>query len=168
MDGDTEKQFASKFGVGGWPHVVFADAKGEVVLRVKGAVDTETFRRRAEAAKKKAKKGKPHKDYSTLTKAKKDLDKAMSRNSVKSALTAIKKIEKVGRAGSILDAARAAKDKIFAEGRAKLDEARAAFDAGEFATAKKHLRKLLLDYKGTDIGDDAAELNKELKEAESE
>ncbi len=169
VDGDTEQDFSGKFGVTGFPCVVFANAKGEEVLRVSGAVGTAQFRGRAESAKKKAKKGKPAKEYTTLLKAKKDLDKALGKKtSVKSALTAIAKIEKVGRPGSILDAARRAKDEIFTDARKKLDEANAAFDAGELATAKKHLRKLILDFKGTEIGDQAAELNKQVKEAESE
>ncbi len=169
VDADTEQEFKRKLGVSGFPTVIFADAKGNEVSKVVGAVPTKQFRSRAEAAKKKAKKGKPAKEYSTLLKAKKDLDKALGKKtSVKSALTAIAKIEKVGRPGSILDAARKAKDEIFTDARKKLDEANAAFDAGELATAKKHLRKLILDFKGTEIGDQAAELNKQVKEAESE
>ena len=66
VDGDTEKEVCKKFGVSGYPTTIFATTKGDQVAKVVGAVPKEKFLDEAEGAKKKARKGKPSKDFKAL------------------------------------------------------------------------------------------------------
>ena len=159
VDGDTEKPICRKYGASGFPTTVFADMKGEPVLKTVGAQAVPQFLNMAEAAAKKARAGKPSKDFATLTKANDDLDKALGKSAVAAALDAIARIEKVNRPGAMLDRAVAEKERLLAEGRKRLDEAKAAAEAGD-ADAVKALRKIAADYKGTDLATEAAALVK--------
>jgi hypothetical protein len=164
VDKDTEKDVIAKYHVGGIPDVRFADAKGEQVGQpIIGAVPTEQFLKSAQDLAKKVKPGKPSKDYATLTGAKADLDAALPKKKVADALAAIAKIEKVNRAGPILDAAVAAKKTLLEDGQKRFDAAKTSAAAADGKDAAlKELRKLAAEYKGTDIGTEAAKLVKEL------
>ena len=162
VDGDTEKDICAKYGVKGYPQTVFADAKGASVKEIGGYVDTPVFLQDAQEAAKKIKPGKPSKDYATLTAAKAELDAALPKKQVAAALAAITKIEKVNRAGPILDAAVAAKKTLLEDGQKRLDAAKTAAAGDGKDAALTELRKLAADYKGTDIGTEAAKLVKEL------
>ena len=163
VDGDTEKSIVEKYGIKGYPNTVFANVKGEAAgPPVTGAVPTAQFLAKAQDFAKSVKQGKPSKDWKTLTDAKADLDAAQAKKDVAKSLAAIAKIEKVGREGQILDAAVAAKKALLEEGRKRLDEAKAASAGDGKDAAVKTLRKLAADYKGTEIGDEAAKLAAEL------
>lgn len=161
VDGDTEKDVKSKYGVSGYPTTIFADASGKAGKTVVGYVETKTFLQAVEEAAKKIKPGRPSKDFAALTAAKADLDAALAKKKTAEALAAIAKIEKVNRPGAILDAATAAKKQLLDEGRTRLDAAKETAKTDKDA-ALKDLRKLAQDYKGTEIGTDAAKLVKEL------
>lgn len=165
VDGDVEKDICKKYGVSGYPNTLFADAKGEAAgPAIVGAVPTEDFLKKAQDFAKKVKPGKPSKDYATLTTAKADLDAALPKKKVAEALAAIAKIEKVNRAGPILDAAVAAKKTLLEDGQKRLDAAKTSAAAADGKDAAlKELKKLAADYKGTDIGNEAAKLVKELE-----
>jgi hypothetical protein len=164
VDKDTEKEAVAKFKIGGIPDVRFANAKGEQVGQgILGAVPSEEFLKQAQEFAKKIKPGKPSKDYVALTTAKTELDAALPKKQTAAALAAIAKIEKVGRAGPILDAAVAAKKTLMEEGRKRFDEAKAAAAGDGKDAALKELKKLAAEYKGTDVGADAAKLVKELE-----
>ena len=163
VDGDTEKSVCEKYGIKGYPMTVFANVKGESAgPTIEGAVPKSQFLSKAEDFAKSIKAGKPSKDFKTLTDAKADLDAAQAKKDVAKSLAAIAKIEKVGRPGQILDAAVAAKKALLEEGRKKLDEAKAASAGDGKGAAVKTLKKLAADYKGTEIGDEAAKLVAEL------
>lgn len=163
VDGDTEKSVVQKYGIRGYPNTVFADMKGEAAgAPVTGAVPVEQFRAKAEEFAKKIKSGKPSKDYATLTAAKADLDAAQAKKDVAKALAAIAKIEKVNRPGSILDAAATAKTSLLEEGRKRFDAAKAAAEGEGRDGAVKELKKLATEYKGTDLGAEAAKIAAEL------
>ena len=164
VDGEHETEVAKRFGTNGWPHVAFADAKGEPVGQpIVGYMDTSTFLKRCEAIAKKVKPGKPSKDYATLTGAKSELDVAMSKKQTAEALAAIAKIEKVNRPGPILDAAADAKKLLLADGRKRLDAAKEAVKGDGKDAALKDLKKLAQEFKGTDLGTEAAKLLKDLE-----
>ncbi len=161
VDGDVEKDVCKTYGVTGYPHVVFADAKGKGVKTVGGYVETPVFLQAVQEASKKVKPGAPSKDYATLTSAKADLDAATAKKKVADALAAIAKIEKVNRPGPILDAAVAAKKDLLADGQKRLDAAKETAKTDKDA-ALKDLRKLAQEYKGTDVGTESAKLVKDL------
>lgn len=164
IDGDVEKEITKKYGISGYPNTVFADMKGEAAgPPIRGAVPLDQFRQKAEEFAKKVKSGKPSKDYATLTSARADLEAAQAKKDVAKQLAAIARIEKVNRKGEILDAALAVKKALLEEGAKRLDAAKAA--AADDATkeaAVKDLRKIAAEYKGTEIGVEAAKLVKEL------
>ena len=163
VDGDAENAVCKKYGISGYPGTVFANAKGEAAgATIVGAVPVKDFLQKAQDFAKKIKPGKPSKDYAVLTAAKTDLETAQAKNKVADALTAIAKIEKVNRPGAILDAAVAAKKALLEEGRKRLDAAKAATEGEGKEAALKDLRKLAAEYKGTDIGTEAAKLVKDL------
>jgi hypothetical protein len=163
VDGDTEKEIVQKYGIRGYPNTLFADAKGEAAgPPVTGAVPTEQFLAKAQEFAKKVKPGKPSKDYATLTAAKAELDAATAKKDTAKALAAIAKIEKVNRPGPILDAAQAEKKTLLEAGQKRLDAAKAAAEGDGRDAALKDLRKLAAEYKGTDLGKEAADLVKEL------
>lgn len=166
VDGDTEKSVCTKYRANGFPKVVFCDMKGEAVSAVDGYVPKDQFLAKAEDAAKSIKSGKPSKEYQALVEAKEDLDKALAGNKVKAALQAIAKIEKTGRSGDIPDEAKAAKEKLLAAGRAKLDEARKTFEGGDKDAARKVVTALVSDYAGTDLADAAKALLAEIGPAE--
>lgn len=164
VDGDTEKDVTKKYGVSGYPNTLFADPKGEAVGQpIVGAVPVATFLQKAQEAAKKIKPGKPSKDYATLTAAKAELDAALPKKKVADALAAVAKIEKVNRPGPILDAALEAKKQLLEDGRKRLDAAKTAASGDGKDAAVKELKKLAAEYKGTDIGTEAAKLAKELE-----
>ena len=164
VDGDTEKDVTKKYGTNGYPNTLFADAKGEAVGQpIVGAIPTAQFLQRAQEAAKKIKPGKPSKDYVTLTAAKADLDAALAKKKVADALAAAAKIEKVNRAGDILDAAVAARKTLLEDGQKRLDAAKTAAAGDGKDAAVKELKKLAAEYKGTDIGAEAAKLLKDLE-----
>lgn len=163
VDGDTEKEICRKYGVNGYPNTVFANAKGEAAgPAIVGAVPTDKFLAKAQEFAKSIKPGKPHKDFKTLTDAKAELDAATAKKDVAKSLAAIARIEKVGRPGAISDAAAAAKRTLLEEGRKRLDEARASAEGGAKEAAVKALKKLAAEYKGTDLGAEAAKAAAEL------
>ena len=163
VDKDTEKDIIEKYHVGGIPDVRFADAKGEQIGQpIIGAVPTDQFLKSVQDLAKKIKPGKPSKDYATLTAAKAELDAALPKKQVAAALAAITKIEKVNRAGPILDAAVAAKKTLLEDGQKRLDAAKTAAAGDGKDAALKELKKLAAEYKATDIGTEAAKLVKEL------
>ena len=164
IDKDTEKKdVLAKFRVGGIPDVRFADAKGEQVgAAIIGAVPTEQFLAKVQDFAKKIKPGKPSKDFAALTGAKTELDAALAKKKTADALVAIAKIEKVNRPGAILDAALEAKKQLLDDGQKRLDAAKESAKTDKDA-AVKDLKKLVHDYKGTDIGAAAAKLLKELE-----
>lgn len=163
VDKDTEKDVIAKYRVGPIPDVRFADGKGEQVgSPIIGAIPADQFLQKAQDFAKKVKPGKPSKDYATLTGAKAELDAALPKKKVADALAAIAKIEKVNRAGAILDAAVAAKKTLLEDGKKRLDAAKAASAGDGKDAAVKELRKLAAEYKGTDVGAEAAKLVKEL------
>lgn len=163
VDGDTEKEVCAKYGVKGYPHTIFADVKGEAAgAAISGAVPTDQFRSKAQDFAKKIKQGKPSKDFATLTAAKADLEAATAKKDVAKSLAAIAKIEKVNRPGELLDHALATKKALLEEGQKRLDAAKAAAEGEGKEAALKDLRKLATEYKGTDIGTEAAKLVKEL------
>jgi hypothetical protein len=164
VDGVHEPDVAKKFGANGWPHIAFADAKGEPVGQpIIGYMETPVFLQRCEAIAKKVKPGKPSKDYVTLTAARTEMDQAVAKKQTAAALAAIGKIEKVNRPGPILDAAVAAKKQLLEDGRRRFDAAKEASKGDGKDAALKDLRKLAQEYKGTDVGTDAAKLVKELE-----
>lgn len=163
VDGDTEKDITAKYGIRGYPNTLFADAKGEAAgASIVGAVPVDQFLAKAQDFAKKIKPGKPSKDFVTLTTAKADLDAALSKQKVADALAAVAKIEKVNRPGDILDAAVLAKKTLLDDGRKRLDAAKAAASGDGKDAALKELKKLAAEYKGTDIGAEAAKLAKEM------
>jgi len=163
VDGDTEKEIKAKYRVNGYPNTIFADAKGEAVgAPIVGAVPLDSFLKSAQDYAKKIKPGKPSKDFATLTGAKTELDAALARKKPADALAAIAKIEKVNRPGAILDAALEAKKQLLEDGQKRLDAAKESAKADKDA-ALKELKKLIHDYKGTDVGTEAAKLVKELE-----
>ena len=163
VDGDVEKEVCKKYGANGYPHTVFADAKGVSVKEVGGYVETPVFLKAIQDAAKKVKPGKPSKEFVTLTAAKADLDAALPKKQTAAALAAIAKIEKVNRPGAILDAALAAKKQLLEDGAKRLDAAKAAVKADKKDDALKDLKKLAQEYKGSDVGTEAAKLVKELE-----
>ena len=164
VDGVHEPAVAKRFGTNGWPHVAFADAKGEAVGQpIVGYMDTPTFLGRCEAIAKKVKAGKPSKDYAALTAAKAELDAALPKKQTAAALAAIAKIEKVNHAGPVVDAALATKRDLLADGQKRLDAAKEAAKGDKKDEALKDLKKLAAEYKGADIGTAAAALVKELE-----
>jgi hypothetical protein len=164
VDRATEKAACAKFGVNGIPDTRFGNAKGEQVgAPIIGYVETVVFLQKAQDFAKKIKPGKPSKDYATLTAAKADLDAALEKQKVADALAAIAKIEKVNRPGELLDTARAKKKELLDKGRARLDDAKAAAARDGKDAAVKELKKLAAEYKGTDIGTEAAKALKELE-----
>lgn len=163
VDGDTEKSVCEKYGVKGYPNTIFADVKGEAAgATIVGAIPTDQFLAKAQDFAKKIKSGKPHKDWKTLNDAKADLEAAQAKKDVAKSLAAIAKIEKVGRPGPILDAAVAAKKSLLEEGRKRFDAAQAAAAGDGKDAAVKDLRKIAAEYKGTDLGAEAAKLVAEL------
>jgi hypothetical protein len=163
IDGDTEKEACKKYGVKGYPNTIFADVKGEPAgAAIVGAIPTDQFLSKAQDFAKKVKPGKPSKDFATLTAAKKDLDAAAAKKDVAKTLAAIEKIEKVNRPGDLLDEATAKKKELLEEGQKRLDAAKAAAQGDGKDAALKDLRKIAADYKGTDVGTEAAKLVKEL------
>lgn len=164
VDKDTEKDAVAKYHVGGIPDVRFADAKGEQVgSNILGAVAAAEFLQKAQDFAKKIKPGKPSKDYATLTTAKAELDAALPKKQVAAALAAIAKIEKVDRAGPILDAAVAAKKTLLEDGQKRLDAAKTAATGDGKDAALKELKKLSAEYKGTDVGTAAAKIVSEME-----
>lgn len=164
IDKDTEKEVCAKFAVGGIPDTRFGDAKGQQVgAPIVGAVPTDQFRQKVQDFAKKIKAGKPSKDYATLTAAKSELDAAMSKKKVADALAAIAKIEKVNRPGDLLDGALAKKKELLEDGRKRLDAAKTAAAGDGKDAALKELKKLATEYKGTDIGTEAAKAAKDLE-----
>ncbi len=164
VDGDTEKDITKKYGVSGYPNTLFGDAKGEAFGQpIVGAIPVSQFLQKAQDAAKKIKPGKPSKDYATLTAAKTELDAALAKKKVADALAAAAKIEKVNRPGAILDAALEAKKQLLEDGQKRLDAAKTAAAGDGKDAAVKELKKLAAEYKGTDIGTEAAKLLKELE-----
>ncbi len=164
VDGDTEKEAKAKYRVNGYPNTIFADAKGEPVGQpIVGAVPVDQFLKQAQDFAKKIKPGRPSKDYATLTAAKKKLDDATAKKQVGPAIAAIAEIEKVNHPGAILDAATAEKARLMDEGRKRLDAAKEAAKADDKAPALVELKKIAQDYKGTDLGKEAANLVKALQ-----
>jgi uncharacterized protein YyaL (SSP411 family) len=155
VDGDKEKDACSKYGVSGFPKVVFADLKGEAVLSVDGYKEKKDFLATAQDAASKIKSGPKSKDLKELEAAKKDLDAAQAKGKVKAALAAIAKIEKVGGEHEIVDEAKAAKEALLTAGKAKLEEATRLKEAGDVEGARKAAAPLVSDYAGTEVGDAA-------------
>ena len=173
VDGDVEKDVCKKYGVKGYPGTVFADAKGESAgPTIVGAVPVKDFLSKAQDFAKKIKPGKPSKDYATLMAAGKALETAQAKNKIADALAAIAKIEKVNHPGKVLDDALAARKTLLEAGQMRFDAAKAAADGdGKDGDGKdgadkdgavKELKKIATEYKGTDLGTDAAALVKEL------
>jgi flagellar hook-length control protein FliK len=156
VDGDVEKEVVAKYNVRGYPNTLFANAKGEVVKTVTGAMETPAFRKAVEDALKDVGKPRPSKDYKTLSKAEEELNEALEKDKVKQALGAIAKIEKVGRDCSITDRALAAKKKLLDAGLEAVAAAEKTFADGDADAASKALKSLLRDYKGADTVEDAA------------
>ncbi len=165
VDKDTEPEAVKEFGVGGIPHVIFADFKGKKLGDVLGAVGIGKFRSTAEGAAKKAGKPKPSKDYKTVLKALESLEKGAKKGKGKAVLSAAATIEKIGRPEAAVKRAREARAKVLADGKKQLEEAVKLKDAKKLEGAKKILRKLSQDLKGTDIGKQAAKLLKEVTAA---
>jgi hypothetical protein len=164
VDKDTEKEVCAKFGVGGIPDTRFGDAKGQQVgAPIVGAIPTDQFRQKAADFAKKIKPGRPSKDYATLIAAKAELDAALSKKKVAEALAAIAKIEKVNRPGDLLDTAVGKKKELIEDGRKRLDAAKTAAAGDGKDAALKELKKLAAEYKGTDIGTEAAKALKDLE-----
>ena len=155
IDADVDKKTPAEFGASGWPTVVFTDRKGGAIKKSVGAVPVNKFLSTAEDAGKDAGKPRPSKDFKVLTAAQADLDKAMAKSKTKKALTAIAKIEKVGRKGRILDAATAAKEKLTVDGKAAVEAALANADA-QPEKSLKTLKALLRNFKRLDAVTDVA------------
>lgn len=158
VDGDTEKATCSKYGVTGFPKIVFADLKGEAVVSVGGYKPKAEFLASAQDAAKKIKSGPTSKAMKALEEAKKELDQAQAKGKVKAALAAIAKIEKVGGENDIVTAATAAKEKLLADGKTRLDAATALKDGGDVEGARKAASALAAEYAGTEVGDAAKAL----------
>jgi len=155
IDADVDKKTPAKFGASGWPTVVFTDRKGGAIKKSVGAVPVKRFLSTAEDAGKDAGKPRPSKDFKVLTAAKKELDEALAKGKTSKAVTAIAKIEKVGRKGRILDAAAEAKEKLTVDGKAAVAAALAGADENPEKSLKE-LKALLRDYKRLDAVIDAA------------
>jgi hypothetical protein len=162
IDGPNDREPVRKYSVHSYPHTIFADAKGAAVKEISDYVETKDFLAALREAAKKIKPGKPSKEYATLTSAKAQLDGALPRRQVVMALDAIAKIEKINRPGPILDAALAAKKQLLEDGAKRLDAAKAAVKGDKKDEALKELKTLAQDYRGTDVGTEAARLVREL------
>lgn len=148
VDGDVEKKITGKYKVSGYPHVIFANAKGESVGNVSGAVSASSFLAKAKSAAKKAGKPRPSKDYKTLTKADAELTKALGKKQYGKALTQIAAIEKVGRAGRILDRAKAERAVIEKSAAEKVGAAQQLFDDEKYAESLEAARAVLKEFRG--------------------
>jgi hypothetical protein len=163
VDGVHEPDVAKKFGASGWPHVAFADAKGDAVGQpIIGYMETPVFLQRCEAIAKKIKPGRPSKEFTALAAAKVELDQAVAKKQIAAELAAIAKIEKVNHAGPTLDAALETKKQLLADGAKRLDVAKEAAQGDGKDAALKELRKLAQEFKGVEVGAEAAKLVKEL------
>jgi thioredoxin-like negative regulator of GroEL len=165
VDKDTEPEVAREFGVGGIPHVIFVDLKGKKIADSLGAVPVAKFRATAEEASKKAGKPKPSKDYKKVLKALADIENGLTKKKPKSVLSGAAVIEKVGKPASAVERARKAREKVTAQGKESLAAAKAKQAAGDLEGAKKLLRKLSADFKGTDVGKEASAVLKEVTAA---
>lgn len=168
VDGDVEKDVTKKYAVSGYPNTVFADMKGDLVSRVVGAVKVEDFLKEAQGAAKKAKKGKPSKEYAALLKADEELTKALEKDNVKGALAAADKAVATKLEHALVEKARAAHEKLMKAGEEQLAASKKQIEAGDTEAARTVLRKLNLDYKGTPVGDQAKDLLKQLSDTEEE
>lgn len=161
VDGDTEKDVCAKYGVSGYPKIVFAQLDGKAEKSVDGYVAKDKFMETAQDAAKSIKQGRPSKEATALAAAKSELDKALSQKKVKAAFAAIAKIEKLATEGDEADAAKQAKDKLLADGQALLDAAKKTAETDKDA-ARKAASALSKDYAGTPLAADIAALLKEL------
>jgi hypothetical protein len=164
VDKDTEKDVIGKYAVGGIPDTRFADVKGEVVQKLVGAQqDPAAFLKVVQDMAKKIKAGHPSKEAAALKSAQTELDAAVAKKQIAAQFAAIAKLEKLNIAGDELDAAVALKKQLIEDGQKRLDADREAVKGDKKDDAVKDLRKLAQEYKGTDVGTQAAALLKQLE-----
>jgi hypothetical protein len=164
VDKDTEKDVIAKYRVGPIPDTRFADVKGEIVGQplVGAQLDPAAFLKIVQDMTKKIKAGRPSKEATALAAAKTELDAAIAKKNVAAQLAAIGKIEKVGGEGEVNDFAKATKAALLEDGQKRLDAAKEQTKTDK-DSALKELKKLVHDFKGTDVGAEAAKLVKELE-----
>ena len=127
IDGDVDKGFGKQWNASGYPHVIFASAKGKELGRVLGYVPAPQFLSQIQGALKK--NGRVR-----LTKAARALEKADAD------LSAVVAIEKIGHEGAALARAREARAAAENEAARRLALARELIEEGKLDEAKKLLR----------------------------
>lgn len=161
VDGDTEKETAQKYGVQGFPHIVFETLAGKKLGTVGGYVPTAEFLGKVRGATKAAGPVKFTKAYVKLMKASAALKTAMEKEDYPKALEAIEDIEGVKHSGSDLTAALAEKARIEGVATERLEAARKQMDT-DAPEAKTQLRAITREFKGLPAAEQAKELLKEL------
>lgn len=166
VDGDVDKEFGREYGVSGFPNTVWADPRGKKVANVVGAVSTGEFFDKMKAAVKKIGPVNVKKQAKELDEAVEALAKAREKGDWRAALKQVAAIEKINHEGPGLEAARDAKKAAVEEGAKRLTAARDLQKEGKSADARTAATKVASDFAGTDPGNDAKTLLKELDEAE--
>lgn len=161
VDGDTEKEALSKYGVQGFPTLKFMDSQGTVTGEMRGRSPAGLISA-SKAAVDSIGRLQLTKPYMTLLKETAKLNKAVAKKKYKDALKAIAKIEGLGHDGSGVKAAMQEKAKIQEVAQTRFDEAKSHLE-GKPKKAKKLLKKLSKDFAGLELADEAAELAKTIE-----
>jgi hypothetical protein len=169
IDGDVDKEFGTKWSASGYPHVIFASAKGKELGRVRGYVPTDRFLTAIQDALKKNGKIRLTRAAKALEKADTDLAKARTKGDWRGVLRAVLAIEKIGHEGPALKRATEARKEAEEEAARRVETARALIEKGELETAKKLLRALRTEMAALkDIGKEAKALLGEIAAAEKD
>lgn len=168
VDGDVDKDFGKEYQASGYPNTVFTDSKGKKLVQVAGYKKKDEFFEEIKSALKKNGPVRLTKAAKALAEAGADLTATREKGDWRGALKAIEAIEKIGREGAELDAAKAARTEAETLSAAKVTEAKALVAEKKFGEAKAILLKVRADFEKLPAGADAKKLLAEIVKAAEE
>lgn len=167
VDGASDKEFGTTYGVSGYPMSVFADPKGKKVDVIEGYVETPQFLDQMKAALKKIGPVQLKKAAKELQDSAAVLAKAREKNDWKGVIRAALAIEKIGHDGREMQAARDGKKAAGAEGGKRFAEAKKLKAEDKLPEARAALVKIVAEFDGLDVAVEAKKLLQEIDDGKT-
>ncbi len=150
VDGDVDQEFGTTYGADGFPHTIFADAKGKELLKIAGAVPTAEFLDGMKGVVKKLGTVQLRKPARDLQEASAAMAKAREKGDWRAILKAANAVLKIDHPGKELDSAREAKAAAVVEADKRLDAAKTLLAAEKKDEARAALGKIVSEFEGLD------------------
>jgi hypothetical protein len=156
VDAVAEKEVVKRYEVLVLPAVVWVDYDGNSLFMSQGDADLELFREAASVAQARAPQVKVPADVEILARVRADLAKHGAAGNVRKALDAATALKAMKRPRAAREEGEKASADLLAKGQARLDAARKDAQDGKADEARAAFTSLASDYRGYDLGRQAA------------